>query len=117
MSTNATWSAPASSGARPARFTSTREATASSWRTWPLCRRRHNGHYADPRIMPSWCALSTFALVRSEEVSDEVGIIRDGVSLLLRGLGADEERRNEESTAIAPAGGRSTRTVGGRTTR
>src|SRR5665648_556917 len=75
------------------------------------------GHYADPRIMPSWCALSTFALVRSEEVSDEVGIIRDGVSLLLRGLGADEERRNEESTAIAPAGGRSTRTVGGRTTR
>jgi len=75
------------------------------------------GHYADPRIMPSWWRPVDVRPGQGREVSDEVGIIPDGVSLLLRGLGPDEERRNEESTAIAPAGGRSTRTVGGRTTR
>src|SRR5665647_2511960 len=42
MSTNATWSAPTSSGERPARLTSNLEATASSWRTWPNVKDRKN---------------------------------------------------------------------------
>src|SRR5450830_1314597 len=35
-------------------------------------------------------ALSTFALVRGEEVSDEIGIIRDGVSITCTGLSSSK---------------------------
>src|SRR5665648_677487 len=42
MSRKATWSAPTSNGDCSARFTSTLQATASSWRTWPKVNARRN---------------------------------------------------------------------------
>src|SRR5665648_662346 len=63
-------SAPASSGARPARLTSTREATASSWRTWPNVNDRRNVPNVEgarpavsTRPIPPWRSRSMASMV------------------------------------------------------
>src|SRR5665648_230423 len=66
----ATWSAPASSGARAARLTNNLDATASSWRTWPKVNDRRNVPNVEgarpavsTRPIPPWRSRSMASMV------------------------------------------------------